>query len=461
MSLEEQGVPLSNGQIVNAVAVVDANGNQITSFGGGSGGATSANQTNGTQKAQIVDASGNIVTSILGTGTGNAILTGAGPTQFVFSTGNTSTSQLASNATFTGMIEAVVFQPAVTVGLTSDQSGTLTLNQFIDAGGLFLESTMQLSITAGVGFNRAFSLAGNYFQLVFKNTGASTTTTLNINTAYGTLTATSQLGNNAVAINEVGGAAVNTGYLPTSISQIAGGSAASMTGPTGKIELGVQIGAPSSNADKSSVAITATGNSGIISDDFGQSISALINVTAASGTTPTMDLVLKESFDNGVTFQDVYHAARFTGTGTFTVPNIAIGGRRAWYWTVSGTTPSFTTSITAMRSEGTPLIARNFFDRNVVPTTLSSTTSVYNIEGCKSVTMALCSGAATTGATIQLQFSPDGVNFYNASTALLSVANSTVAVTSTTGLQGKFARAIVTVVGVAQTLTYVNIFGTN
>jgi len=429
--------------------------------GGSEGGATSENQTNGTQKTQVVDASGNVITSLLGTGTGFALLTGAGPTQFVTSTGNTSTAQLASNATFTGTIEAVVFQPAVTVGLTSDQAGTLTLNQFIDAGGVFLESTVVFTITAGVGFNRAFALAGNYFQLVFKNTGASTTTTLNINTYYGSLPATSQLGNNSVAINEVGGVAVNTGYVPTSVSQVNGGTPATMAGPTGKIELGVQIGAPSNNADKASAAITSTGNSGIISDDFGQSMAALINVTAASGTTPTMDLVLKESFDNGTTFQDVYHAARFTGTGTFTVPNIAIGGRRAWYWTVGGTTPSFTTSITAMRSEGTPLICRNFFDRNVVPTTLSSTTSVYNIEGCKSITMALCSGAATTGATIQLQFSPDGVNFLNASTALLSVANSTVAVTSTTGLQGKFARAIVTVVGAAQTLTYVNIFGTN
>ena len=412
--------------------------------GGSEGGATSANQTNNLQTTQIVDVSGNSVATISGNNTGPALLTGTGPTQFIFSAVNSSTAQLASNATFTGAIETVVFQPAVTVGLTSDQAGTLTINQFIDAGGVYLESTMAFTIAAGVGFNRAFSLAGNYFQVVFKNTGASATTTLNINTAYGTLPATSQLGNSSTAINEV-----------------SGGLPATMTSPTGKIELGVQIGAPSNNIDRASSAITSTGNSGVIADDFGQSFTALINVTAASGTTPTLDMVLKESFDNGVTFQDVYHVARFTGTGTFTVPNIAIGGRRAWYWTVGGTTPSFTTSITAMRSEGTPLIARNFFDRNVVPTTPSSTTSVYNIEGCKNITMALSSGAATTGATIQLQYSNDGVNFYNASTALLSVANSTVAVTSTTGMQAKFARGIVTVVGVAQTLTYVNIFGTN
>ena len=426
-------------------------------------GATAALQTNNQQTTQIVDASGNSVVTISGNNSGPALLAGAGPTQFTFSTGNTSTAQLASNATFTGSIETVVFQAAVTVGLTSDQAGTLTLNQFIDAAGTYLESQMVFAIAAGVGFNRAFALAGNYFQVVFKNTGAGTTTTLNINTAYGTLPATSQLGNNSTAINEIGGVALSSSNLPVNVAQINGKALGSIEGTQNfRYALPVCNFAPQPYTDRASAAITTTGNTGTIADDFAQTLSALVSVTAVSGTNPTLDLMLSESFDGGTTYQDIYHVARFTAAGTYTVPNIVMGGKRQWRWVIGGTgSPSFTVTITAMDGSNSPLIVRQFFDRNIVPTTLSSTTSTYNIEGCKNVTMTLCSGAATTGATIQLQYSSDGVNFYSASTALLSVANSTVAVVSSTGMQAKFARAIVTVVGAAQTLTYVNIFGTN
>jgi len=52
---------------------------------------------------------------------------------FVFSTVNTSVAQLAAGASFTGTIEAIPNQPAVSVLLASDQPIILFVEQFIDA----------------------------------------------------------------------------------------------------------------------------------------------------------------------------------------------------------------------------------------------------------------------------------------------------------------------------------------
>ncbi len=62
---------------------------------------------------------------------------------------------------------------------------------------------------------------------------------------------------------------------------------------------------------------------------------------------------------------------------------------------------------------------------------------------------------------MQLQFSNDGTNWYNASAVLATVASSTVAITSTTGMQAKFCRVNVTVAGNGQTLNFIDFFGTN
>ena len=106
---------------------------------------------------------------------------------FIFGTGNSSTSQLGAGATFTGAIEDVLSQPAASILITADQPITLTINQYIDASGTFKASTWTYTLTANQQFARSFTLNGNYFNLTVQNTGASATTTLNINTYYGTI----------------------------------------------------------------------------------------------------------------------------------------------------------------------------------------------------------------------------------------------------------------------------------
>ena len=147
-------------------------------------------------------------------------------TNFFFSAAgvNSSTVQLAASATFTGTIESIQSQQTVSLLLTSDQPGTLTLYEYIDLAGSFICNTIIEPIVAGVPFSEAYTANGNYFRLTFKNNGASTTTTLNINTAFGTLPAVTSLGNGQVALNEVNGVAFSlgqgamTGSLPVVIA---------------------------------------------------------------------------------------------------------------------------------------------------------------------------------------------------------------------------------------------------
>ena len=139
-------------------------------------------------------------------------------TNFIVSAANSTTSQLASNATFTGTIESIFSQQSISVLVVSDKAGTLTLNQYIDAAGTKLISSWSYPLSAGTPFSRAFTGNGNYFNLTYKNTDSSATTALQIDTAYGTLPATTNLGNGNVAINEINGDSISNA-LPSSSSQ--------------------------------------------------------------------------------------------------------------------------------------------------------------------------------------------------------------------------------------------------
>jgi hypothetical protein len=70
----------------------------------------------------------------------------------------------------------------------------------------------------------------------------------------------------------------------------------------------------------------------------------LLAVTAASGTTPTLDVVIQTSHD-GTTWRTAHTFTQATATGTqrasFPVDRFV----RAT-WTVGGTTPSFTFAVT-------------------------------------------------------------------------------------------------------------------
>jgi len=117
----------------------------------------------------------------------NPLATSINAAYFAFSSVNTSSAELASGATFTGTIETALNQPDISVLLTSDQPITLTIEQFIDAAGVYPVPPIVYYVDANKGFSGSFPINGNYVRVKAKNTGTATTTTFELNTAYGTI----------------------------------------------------------------------------------------------------------------------------------------------------------------------------------------------------------------------------------------------------------------------------------
>lgn len=249
------------------------------------------------------------------------------------------------------------------------------------------------------------------------------------------------------------GGVVRTAAAPATL---VAGDAARLT-LTAAGALAVCFGAPVSGAEVASAARTTSGNSGTISVPTGGALSGLIVVSAQSGTTPTLDITLEESFDNGTTWHQVWAAPRFAGaTGNVVIPAMLICGLRRWVWTIGGTTPSFTFAINTNQLSIPAPIMRKMFDRtaNVLNGTVSTPTASLLITGCKIVTAKVLIGAATTPATYQIQVSDDNVNWVNVGAATPAVANSMVTF-SVADLAADWARVIVTSGATGQTGTYV------
>jgi hypothetical protein len=102
-----------------------------------------------------------------------------------------------------------------------------------------------------------------------------------------------------------------------------------------------------------SAARTTNGTSTIqLNADQGDNLSVALVVTAFGGTTPTLDVVLEWSMDNGVTWvrndptADAFTQVTGNASLVRTFPVRATTFRVAW--TIGGTTPSFTFSVRAM-----------------------------------------------------------------------------------------------------------------
>jgi hypothetical protein len=95
-----------------------------------------------------------------------------------------------------------------------------------------------------------------------------------------------------------------------------------------------------------SAARTASGDSGAV-PGFGDKVSlrAQVDVTAASGTSPTLDVVIEDTLD-GINWNVIGTFAQKTGPGR-EVLNITtpFTDRLRVRWTTGGTTPSFTFSV--------------------------------------------------------------------------------------------------------------------
>jgi hypothetical protein len=103
---------------------------------------------------------------------------------------------------------------------------------------------------------------------------------------------------------------------------------------------------PRPDAAVASAARTTTGTSTAFNSDGADSLEATLTVSAASGTTPTLDVTLETSID-GTDWDTVAAFAQKTAAGSDKHVFGPLGDQCRWKWTIGGTTPSFTFAIAA------------------------------------------------------------------------------------------------------------------
>lgn len=213
----------------------------------------------------------------------------------------------------------------------------------------------------------------------------------------------------------------------------------------------------------SNIATATTTNSTAITNANAQFMAFSLNINPLSGTNAYQDTIIQSSNDNGATFFDVYHFPRATAAGTWNTGPIKVIGNTIRYVRItSGTSISMTSTILRTVRQVDAPIYTVFFDRNIAPNTLNSTTSSFFVEGCDEFTMVVNMGAITTTApAFQLEGSEDNVNFYSIGSPLTGVANSTVVLATGTSASAKWIRARVSTGGSGATLGYVCLKGKN
>lgn len=309
---------------------------------------------------------------------------------------------------------------------------------------------------AGMWTSRVY---GRYLRLRLTTATTAGTTTLAVQGFQ------HPIGSVVVSQNTAANLAITATNLQTNVNQLGGTAILGyVPGAVGNSGIIAGAGAGASSSESASSTKTATGNTGLVGV-FAGVLGANIVVSAVSGTTPTLDIVLQESHDGGTTFVDIYHCERLTAAGTLNVPPIPVSGRRRWVWTISGTTPSFTFGILPLVGSIAPCPKFvQFFDRTagLLSGTLNATSSTYQVAGCSSITASITIGAATTGGTYKLQGSHDGgTNWFDLSSTVVAIASTTVQVTSTAGIVARHARVICSSAATAQTGTQVCIVGVN
>ena len=177
---------------------------RVKAMYGVDGSATDVSTTN-PLPTKYQDALGNSP-DVLAYGAGYALETALSGVDYIASTNNSSTAQLASTATFTGTIESAFYQPNISLLLTSDQPITLTIQQFIDSGGT--RALPNIVFTGVTSISQSLVLNGNYVRVTAQNTGASTTTTFSLNVAYGTIPNANSQGQATMDLVSVGGVAI-------------------------------------------------------------------------------------------------------------------------------------------------------------------------------------------------------------------------------------------------------------
>jgi hypothetical protein len=206
------------------------------------------------------------------------------------------------------------------------------------------------------------------------------------------------------------------------------------------------------------ITSTATATSASSPDNGGgASASFLINVTAVSGTNPTMDVGIEESDDSGTNWIRIWDMPRITATGAYRSPVLALTGNRfRFVQTIGGTTPSFTRAINRLAQQNVIVpLKRCFFDRALNINSIVNGAAGW-VEGCtKFAAMVTLSSIGTGAPSLRLEFSDDNVNWYAGSAATPAIVGTLVLTPNITLPLPKYVRVAVTVAGTGAALTHI------
>ena len=100
-----------------------------------------------------------------------------------------------------------------------------------------------------------------------------------------------------------------------------------------------------------SAARTASGTGAAFGTEDVVNIEATLDVTAVSGTGPTLDLRLETTVD-GTNWDTVAAFPQRTAAGQRGKAFAGLGRQCRWAWTIAGTGPSFTFAVTAKALRG-------------------------------------------------------------------------------------------------------------
>lgn len=454
--------------------------------------ALSANQTNGTQKTQVVDGSG----SVIGPST---TLSGVNYQPVVTASSATAGSPVPARSILVSGKDGSGNAQSISV----DSSGRINTNTMDGAGNSITSTTVNgktglsnqitgadsLNVTGSAsalnGTPTAATDVSNYRCASVQKTVAGTNTEIfeESNDGVTYTSAVCSLNGNIAQAPLVSSAAgglfscpIHTKFFRTRISAFTSGSttdntyffpvtceslaqrAVSVTGTatiSGSVNQGIQV----FGTQVASAARTTTGNSGFITQGApnNSSIFAVL-VTAVSGTNPTLDVTVNETADNGVSnLIKRYDFDRITATGQFQSGPLQITSNKfELSWVIGGTTPSFTFSIASLQGNTYFPLSLRLIDRTIVPATAASTSSSLNIDGCKSLTAWIDLSAVVAAPTFSLDVSEDGTKYAPTGVILSPTTAAPTQVASTTSM-GKLARLRVVTADAAATLNFASI----
>lgn len=184
--------------------------------------------------------------------------------------------------------------------------------------------------------------------------------------------------------------------------------------------------------DVESQVITTNGNSGELDSEGYGCISYIVDVTAVSGTNPTLD-IFEEGSEDGINWFQFTQTHRFTNTGQQRFQSLRLAAKFYRYrWIVGGTSPSFTFSIITTLKNYLPKRFGNKIQYGFDLTqALNTPSETFSAADASNVSIILSRGTDTGGvAGYKIQVSNDESNWTDITSELKQAISTNLSLSS-------------------------------